>query len=62
MRRDVSKHTEWYWLNIYDENGEIGKQATWQPEESLFGQQKKMLYNMFFGCKVDFDKDKKKKE
>ena len=25
MRRDPSKHTEWYWLNIYDENGEIGK-------------------------------------
>ena len=38
MRRDVSKHTEWYWLNIYDENGEIGKQAKWQPEETFFGQ------------------------
>ena len=25
MRRDTQLHTEWYWLNIYDENGEIGK-------------------------------------
>ena len=25
MRRDVKSHSEWYWLNIYDENGEIGK-------------------------------------
>ena len=24
MRRDTTKHTEWYWLNLYDESGEIG--------------------------------------
>ena len=32
LRRDVTRHTEWWWLNIYDEHGEIGKQAEWQPE------------------------------
>ena len=32
LRRDTKKHNEWYWLNIYDENGEIGKQAEWEPE------------------------------
>ena len=25
MRRDPDKNTEWYWLNIYDEHGEIKK-------------------------------------
>ena len=25
MRRDTKIHNEWYWLNLYDENGEIGK-------------------------------------
>ena len=31
MRRDTRLHTEWYWLNIYDESGEIGKQKDWVP-------------------------------
>ena len=35
LRRDTKKHDEWYWLNIYDEDGEIGKQATWEPETSI---------------------------
>ena len=25
MRRDTKAHNEWYWLNLYDEHGEIGK-------------------------------------
>ena len=32
MRRDTKKHNEWYWLCLYDEHGEIGKQAEWEPE------------------------------
>ena len=35
LRRDVSRHDEWYWLNIYDEHGEIGKQKDWRPDEKL---------------------------
>lgn len=26
-RRDVIRNNEWWWTNIYDENGEIGQQA-----------------------------------
>ena len=25
LRRDTSRHTEWWWLNLYDESGEIGE-------------------------------------
>ncbi len=32
LRRDTTKHSEWYWLNLYDEDGEIGKQAEFEPE------------------------------
>ena len=35
MRRDTKKHNEWWWLCLYDETGEIGKQAEWKPEEKL---------------------------
>ena len=35
MRRDIKKHDEWWWLCLYDETGEIGKQAEWKPEENL---------------------------
>ena len=49
MRRDVKRHTEWYWLNIYDEHGEIGAQAVWKPEESIPGMWRKIGYNMFIG-------------
>ena len=41
-------HNEWYWLNLYDENGEIGKQAEWEPESSLTGIWKTFLYNMVY--------------
>ena len=52
MRRNTKQHTEWFWLNIYDENGEIGKQAEWKPEENVFGMWKQMLYHMFYGQKI----------
>ena len=41
-------HSEWYWLNLYDEDGEIGKQAQWEPESSLTGIWGTFLYNMFY--------------
>lgn len=42
-------HTEWWWLNIYDESGEIGKQAEWKPEENLKDMWfKNILYNWWF--------------
>jgi hypothetical protein len=28
-RRDMTKNTEWWWREYYDENGEIGPQAEW---------------------------------
>ena len=49
MRRDTSRHTEWYWLNIYDKDGEIGKQAAWKPAESMTGIWSTFAYNMFIG-------------
>ena len=49
MRRDRRRHSEWYWLNIYDEHGEIGKQAVWKPEDSLTGMWRKIAYDMFIG-------------
>ena len=49
LRRDTRKHTEWYWLNIYDETGEIGKQAKWKPEESVQGMWSQMAYHTFMG-------------
>ena len=48
MRRDTKKHDEWYWLVLYDESGEIGKQAEWEPEASLTGIWGTFLYNMFY--------------
>lgn len=54
LRRDTTKHTEWYWLNLYDESGEIGLQAEFKPEESLTGIWKKFAYNMVVGNKSDF--------
>ena len=48
LRRDTKMHDEWYWLNLYDEDGEIGKQAEWQPESSLTGIWGTFLYNMFY--------------
>ena len=58
LRRDTTKHTEWYWLNLYDEDGEIGEQAKFKPEESLTGMWKKIAYNMFVGNKSEFDSKK----
>ena len=48
MRRDTKSHNEWYWLNIYDEHGEIGKQAQWEPETQLTKIWSTFLYNMVF--------------
>ena len=42
-------HTEWWWLSLYDETGEIGKQAEWMPEEKLSDLWfKNILYNWVF--------------
>ena len=64
IRRDTSRHTEWYWLNIYDETGEIGKQKDWVPEESLTGMWAKIGYNMFLGDnkKLEYTGSKSAKE
>ena len=62
MRRDTSLHNEWYWLNIYDENGEIGKQALWKPEESMTAMWKKMAYNMFYGDTANLGKNEEERE
>lgn len=48
IRRDTKMHSEWYWLNLYDENGEIGKQAEWEPETQLTKIWTTFLYNMIF--------------
>jgi hypothetical protein len=48
MRRDTSLHAEWYWLNIYDEDGEIGKQAEWEPETKITRIWGNMLWNMMY--------------
>ena len=32
-RRDIERNNEWWWTNIYDQNGEIGFQAT-DPKET----------------------------
>lgn len=48
MRRDTRMHDEWYWLNLYDEDGEIGKQAQWEPESTLTGIWGTFLYNMVY--------------
>ena len=54
LRRDVKRHEEWYWLNIYDENGEIGKQAEWEPETQLTKIWGTFIYNMIY--KTDISK------
>lgn len=52
MRRDTRKHNEWWWLCLYDESGEIGRQAEWKPEEKLHNMWfKQILYNMIFKAK-----------
>ena len=50
IRRDTRRHTEWWWLCMYDENGEIGKQAAFDPNE-LKGRSwlKFYLRNYLFG-------------
>lgn len=49
MRRDTKKHNEWWWLCLYDETGEIGKQAEFKPEEKLHKLWlKNILYNLVF--------------
>ena len=57
MRRDTRKHDEWYWLCLYDEDGEIGKQAAWEPEATLTGIWGTFLYNMFYKAKSHNEKD-----
>lgn len=32
-RRDMDRNPEWWWQNIYDRDGEIGKQKDWKDEE-----------------------------
>ena len=34
--------------HIYDENGEIGKQAEWEPETQLTKMWGSILYNLFY--------------
>ena len=48
MRRDINLHNEWWWLNIYDEDGEIGKQAEWEPETKVTKIWGSMLWNMMY--------------
>ena len=48
MRRDTKARDEWYWLNLYDEHGEIGKQAEWEPETQLTKIWGTFLYNMIY--------------
>ena len=48
MRRDTKKHNEWYWLCLYDEDGEIGRQAEWEPETHLPKIWGSFIYNMVF--------------
>lgn len=31
-RRDLKRHEEWWWRELYDEDGEIGEQAEWKGE------------------------------
>ncbi len=28
-RRDIKTNNEWWWRELYDEDGEIGQQAEW---------------------------------
>jgi len=35
MRRDMNRNPEWWWQMLYDENGEIGDQRTWQENKSF---------------------------
>ncbi len=49
LRRDTRRHTEWWWLNLYDESGEIGDQREWEPEQALHRMWfKNILYNFIF--------------
>jgi len=49
IRRDVKRHTEWWWLCLYDENGEIGKQAEFDPANvKKEGKFKSFLKGIFF--------------
>jgi hypothetical protein len=48
MRRDVKLHNEWWWLCLYDADGEIGRQAEWEPETKLTKIWSGFLYNMIF--------------
>jgi hypothetical protein len=57
-RRDVERNYEWWWTNIYDENGEIGEQAKDPPDtyvekvvDACFWVQAKM--NWLLGRDVD---------
>ena len=53
LRRDTKMHDEWYWLNLYDEDGEIGKQAEWEPETQLSKIWGTFLYHLFYKPKTD---------
>lgn len=32
LRRNMKMNTEWWWKDLYDENGEVGDQAKWKDE------------------------------
>lgn len=32
LRRDMQRHPEWWWREMYDEEGEVGDQAAWNNE------------------------------
>jgi len=35
LRTNMFINTEWWWTNLYDSRGEIGKQAAWKDESRL---------------------------
>ena len=42
-RRDMSRHPEWWWKVLYDENGEVGDQENWDGSWAVTLQIKKFL-------------------
>ncbi len=42
-RRDLARHPEWWWRDLYDENGESGDQEDWDGSWFLSMEIKKLL-------------------
>lgn len=44
LRRNLKINHEWWWRVLYDEDGEVGEQATWKDEYWMISRMRPYIY------------------